>query len=105
MTQIGVLMTQDSDGKYCKWLIARLVLTLLFNMVAFKQMNISITFSIPVKARIYKKEGVLLYLGIKKWLLSYGKMGRMIWVRILGFTFTIGYFYWFRDFEFNFRIQ
>jgi hypothetical protein len=66
-------------------------------------MDISITFSIPLKARLYKKEGLLLYLGVRKWLFNFGKSPWMIWFRIFGFTFTIGYWS-LKQFEFSFRI-
>jgi hypothetical protein len=55
-------------------------------------MNISITFSTPIKARLHKdSKGVLLYLGVKRWLFHYGQLPKMKWFRIFGFTFTIGY--------------
>jgi len=71
-------------------------------------MNISITFHIPLKARLIKNSAsseVAFYLGVKKWLFAYGgkwiktegkgkKQGRgkQRWVRILGLTFCVSWY-------------
>ena len=69
-------------------------------------MNLSITFHIPLKARLVKHSNsseVAFYLGIRRWLFAYGgkwvkidgknkERGKQRWIRILGLTFCISWY-------------
>jgi len=55
-------------------------------------MQIAITFSFPIKGRIVRSDsGVLLYLGLKKWLLAWGGWGKNRWIRIFGLTILVSW--------------
>ena len=55
-------------------------------------MTVSLTIHLPLKTKLVKESsGVLVYLGMRKWLFNYGKLGKQVWFRILGLTFCLGY--------------
>lgn len=68
-------------------------------------MNFNITIHIPLRSKLIKESsGVLVYLGVRKWLFCRGKLGKQAWFRIIGLTFLIGYWkLW--PIEFNIGIQ
>jgi len=68
-------------------------------------MYISLTIHIPFRTKLVKESsGVLIYLGVRKWLFNFGKLGKSVWIRILGLTFLVGYWkLW--PIEFNICIQ